>query len=108
MKVLGVVTALIVLCALKGPRASRGEQQGPRELLSVTLKVPFSTVFMTPGPNCGHTNRTEMADDDGSKITAIQHVCVKYVDIHTKARKAQENNSPSTGTNLHINTIFFV
>lgn len=80
MEVLAVGAALMVLWVLKRPGAAQGEQEGPRGLSSVTLKVPFSKVFMIPKLNCTHTNRTEMIDDQGSKITAM-HVCVKYVDI---------------------------
>ena len=45
------------LVGRKGPGATWGDQQGGRGLLSVTLKVPFRTVFMMPGLNCGDTNR---------------------------------------------------
>lgn len=51
------MTVLMVLWALKGTGATRGEQQGPGGLLSVTLKVPFITVFVIPEVNCTDTNR---------------------------------------------------
>lgn len=66
MKVLGA-TVLMVLWAFKGPGATRGEKQGTRGLLSVTLKVPFINVFITPGLNCKDTNRAEGRDDEEVK-----------------------------------------
>lgn len=68
MKVLGAT----VLWAGKGPGATRGEQQGPRGLLRVTLKVPFITVFMIPGLNCRDTIRTEMRDDEGGTVCSCE------------------------------------
>lgn len=79
-------TVLKVLWFVEGPGATRGEQQGPRGLLRVTLKVPFITVFMIPGLSCRDTNRTEMRDDHGGKIKVIDCVCVKYVGMPNGGR----------------------
>lgn len=59
MELLGV-TALLVSGALEGGGAPRGGWQGARGLFSVTLKVPFITVFMIPGLSCADT-QTEVA-----------------------------------------------
>lgn len=56
------VTALMVLLGVKGPEAARGEQEGLEELPSVTLKVPFISVFLMPGLSWRDSNR----DDEGS------------------------------------------
>lgn len=59
------VLALMALWAVKGPSATRGEQLGLRGLLSVALKVPFSSVFIILGLNCRDINKTEMRDNEG-------------------------------------------
>lgn len=59
------VLALMALWAVKGLSATRGEQLGLRGLLSVTLKVPFSSVFIILGLNCRDINKTEMRDNEG-------------------------------------------
>lgn len=52
-----VATALMVGRVLQGTGFLRGNAAAPGGSPRVTLKVPFITVFMTPGLSCGDTNR---------------------------------------------------
>lgn len=51
-----VARALMVGRVVEGTGFLRGNTEGS---LRVALKVPFITVFMTPGLSCGDTNRPE-------------------------------------------------
>lgn len=42
-----------------GPHRARGALAGSSGSQRVTLKVPFTTVFMCPGLSCRRTNRQE-------------------------------------------------
>lgn len=83
------VTVLSVSGALEGGGAPRGGWQGARGLFSVTLKVPFITVFMIPGLSC--------ADTQTAVRRALQCVGVKYVGLaHNPAHHFTLKTEPDT------------
>lgn len=84
------VTVLMALWAAGGSGAAQGERWRPRGLFSVTLKVPFSTVFMIPALSC-RDKQTEKGKEGVENTIVILD-------------KADENDS-GTGTNYYSTRI---